>query len=138
MVWKTRKSPGWKRSLLYVAIVLSALVAYRVYSEYAGPRFEEGLHKLEADTKKMLPRKVDEFTTWVDVKYERSKSIYWYVIDKKDGAVDSRELEQNVRSQLCANADAFRTIREKSFSFEYHYVDKAQVSLAQFTIATCP
>jgi hypothetical protein len=133
-----RMSPGWKRSLVFAAIFILAAVTYRVYSEHAGPRFDEGLQKLEADTKKTLPRKVDERTTWVDVKYERTKNIYWFVMDTKDGTVDPRELEQDVHSQLCANADALRTIREKRFSYEFHYVNKAQVSLANFTIAKCP
>jgi hypothetical protein len=40
------------------------LVAYRVYSELAGPGFEERLKRIEGDAKKSLPMKLDDVTTW--------------------------------------------------------------------------
>src|SRR6266851_2090804 len=126
-------SPTWKRSLIFTALLMSVAVAYTVYSEQAGPRFDAGLKKLEADAKSKLPMKVDEITTWVDVKYEASKSTYWYVMDvKAEETLDTHALEQGVRNQVCANADTLRTIREKGFSYEYHYVDKARAVLAAF------
>ena len=131
------KSPTWKRSLAYGAVIASVAVAYRVYSEYAGPRFEDGLQKLEADTKRTLPKKVDEITTLVDVKFERTKNIYWYVMDTKDGTIDGHKLEQLVRNNVCSNSEMMRTIKEKGFTYEYHYVNKEQVALGTFTIAKC-
>ena len=114
-------------------------MSYRVYSEYAGPRWYAGLKKHEDDAKKNLPKTVDDATTWVDVRYEPTKTTYWYVVDtsKIDMGAPS-EIEQKVQQGLCANAEALRTIREKGFSYEYHYDTKAGGALAHFTITTCP
>jgi hypothetical protein len=132
-------SPGWRRSLLSVALVTFVVVAYKVYSEQAGRRFDEGLKKLEADAKSKLPIKVDEFTTLVDVTYKPRKNIYWYVMEVRDGErVDRQQLKQRAQNQACGNADALRAIKEKGFTYEYHYTDKARATLAAFTIANCP
>lgn len=129
---------SWKRSLVYGAIITAVAVGYRVYSEYAGARFDEGLQKLETDMKKTLPRKVDEITTLEDVKYERSKNSYWYVVDTNVTVFDQHDLERTIQNQVCANADAARTIKEKGFSYEYHYVNKERAFLTTFTITKCP
>jgi hypothetical protein len=128
----------WWKWLLYPAIFVAVAVAYRVYSETAGPRFDEGLKKLEADMKRQLPMKVDEITTLVDVKYQPTNTIYWYVMDTTDYTVDPHALEQNIHVALCSNAEALRTIKEKGFTYEYHYVNKERAFLAAFTITKCP
>ncbi len=132
-------SPMSRRSLISIALVAFIVVAYEVYSERADRRSDEGLKKLEADAKRKLPVKVDAFTTLVDLRYEPRKNIYWYVIEVRDGErVDRQELKQRAQNQVCGDADALRTIREKGFSYEYHYTDKARATLAAFTIANCP
>ena len=68
-------SPIWKRSLIAIALLASLVVAYKVYSDRAGRRFDAELKKLEADAKSRLPVKVDQFTTLVDVKYEPRKKV---------------------------------------------------------------
>jgi len=113
-------------------------VTYWVYSETSGPRFDQGLQKREADMKKTLPRKVDDITTLEDVKYEGTKNVYWLSIDAGDGSIDASDLQHRTQSLLCSNGDIARTIKEKGFSYEYHYVNKERVSLATFTIADCP
>ena len=135
-------SPSWKRTLIIAALVTLVTVAYRVWSEVAGPRFEEelaDLAKIEADAKSKLPIKIDQTTTFVDLKYEPKKTVYWYVIDvPSNQQIDTNELEKNIRSYVCANSESSRSIREKGFSFEYHYLNKAKTPLATFTVAKCP
>jgi hypothetical protein len=133
-------SPVWKkRSLITIALITSLVVAYNVYSDRAGRRFDEDLKKLEADAKGKLPIKVNEFTTLVDVTYEPHKKVYWYVMEVKDGErVERQKLKQSAQDQLCGNADALRMIKEKGVSYEYHYMDKARATIVVFTIADCP
>lgn len=132
-------SPMARRSLISIALVTLIVAAYKVYSEQADRRFDEGLKKLEADARSKLPIKVDEFTTLVDLRYEPRKNIYWYVIEVREGdRVDRQKLKQRAQDQVCGNADALRTIKEKGFSYEYHYTDKTRATLAAFTIANCP
>jgi hypothetical protein len=38
---------SWQRSLIATAVIVAVLVAYRVYSELAGPGFEERLKRIE-------------------------------------------------------------------------------------------
>jgi hypothetical protein len=132
-------SPVWKRSLITITLITSLGVAYNVYSEQTGRRFDADLKKLEADAKGRLPIKVDEFTTLVDVTYEPHKKVYWYVMEVKDGErVERQKLKQSAQNQLCGNADALRMIREKGVTYEYRYMDKARATLVAFTIASCP
>src|SRR5437870_161847 len=112
----------------FIAVVLFtvAAVGYRVLSELARPRRDGGLSKVEVEMKEKLTMKVDYVTTLVDVKYERRKATYWFVIDLKgDAAIDPMELKKSVRNTACANAEILRTIRDKGFTYEYHYSDKA-------------
>src|SRR5262245_50491171 len=132
-------SPVWKRSFITIALLASLVVAYKVYSDQAGRRFDADLKKLEADAKRGLPIKVDEFTRLVDVKYEPHKRVYWYVMEVKDGErVERQKLRQSAQDQLCGNADALRTIKEDGVSYEYHYMDKTRATVVDFTIANCP
>jgi hypothetical protein len=39
--------------------------------------------------------------------------------------------------RMCANEELSQAINERGFSYEYHYVNKAQAFLAAFTIAKC-
>jgi hypothetical protein len=133
-------SPVWKkRSLIAIALIASLVVAYDVYRDRAGRRFDEDLKKLDADAKDRLPIKVNEFTTLVDVTYEPHKKIYWYVMEVKDGErVERQKLKQSAQDQLCGNADALRMMKEKGVSYEYHYMTKARATIVVFTIADCP
>ena len=70
--------------VLTTFIVAGVVVGYVVYNKWAGPRFGEGPRRTEADMKSNLPLRVDQNTTLVDVKYERTHSTYWYVVDKAD------------------------------------------------------
>jgi hypothetical protein len=54
--------------LIVTAVFAAVFVAYRVYSELAGPGFEERLKRIEGDAKKSLPMKLDDVTTLVDLK----------------------------------------------------------------------
>ena len=85
-------------------IIVAGAGGYWVYSEWAGPRFEEGLRRTEADMKSNLPLRVDQNTTLVDVKYDRTHSSYWYVIDKAD-QFDAQEAARQVQIRVCTNAD---------------------------------
>jgi hypothetical protein len=72
----------------------------------------------------------------VDVKFEDKKGTYWYVVDFD--ALDQRVLQQITRDQACSNPEVLRTIKEKGFTYEYHYNSKKGAPLATVTIASCP
>jgi len=87
-----------KRDWIILAALIAALAAgYGIYSEWVGP--EVGLHRIEADTKRSLPLRVDPNTTLVDVKYERTHSTYWYAVDNAD-QFDPQETARQVQIGL--------------------------------------
>lgn len=129
---------SWMRSIGMVGVIIVIAAGYRVYSELAGPRLDEGIQKAEADMKKTLPLKVDEVTTLRDVKYERTKNYYWFVIDTKGKMPDARSVEQHVRQNACSNSEVARTIKEKGFSYEYHYANEKGNSIANIVVKSCP
>jgi hypothetical protein len=120
--------------IIPTALIVAGAVGYGVYSEWAGPRFEAGLRRTEADMKSNLPLRVDQNTTLVDVKYERTHSTYWYVIDKAD-QFDPQE--RQVHIGVCTNADNSSTMKKEGFSYEYHYRTKDGLALTDFKISAC-
>jgi hypothetical protein len=99
-------------------------------------RDEEGLRRTEADMKSNLPLRVDQNTTLVDVKYERTHSTYWYVIDKPD-QFDPQETARQVQIGVCTNAENSSTMKKEGFSYEYHYRTKDGLALTDFKVTTC-
>ena len=128
---------SWKHTAVYVVILVAVTTGYRVWSDRAGPRLEENLAKAEADAKSKLnlPAKIDATTTLVDLKFGPTSTSYWYV---SDVALNPLEVERDIKSQVCANSELVRTIKEKGYSYEYHYMNKARATLATFKIAACP
>ena len=92
--------------IILTAFVVAGAVGYLVYSKWA----EEGLRRTKADMKSNLPLRVDQNTTLVDVKYERTHSTYWYVIDKLD-QFDPQETARQVQIGVWANAENSRKKR---------------------------
>ena len=86
--------------------------------------------------KSNLPLRVDQNTTLVDVKYDRTHSTYWYVIDKPD-QFDPQEIARQVQIGVCANADNSSTMKKEGFSYENHYRTKDRLALADFKINAC-
>src|SRR5437588_10797309 len=121
--------------IILPVFIVAVAVGYGVYSEWAGP--EAGLHRIEADMKSNLPFRVDQNTTLVDVKYERTHSTYWYVIDNPD-QFDPQETARQVQMGVCTNADNSSTMKKEGFSYEYHYKTKDGLALTDFKVATCP
>jgi len=117
-------------------IVAGVVVGYVVYNKWARPRFEGGLRRTEADMKSNLPLRVDQNTTLVDVKYKRTYSAYWYVVDKAD-QFDAQETARQVQIGVCTNADNSSTMKKEGFSYEYHYRTKEGLALADFKINAC-
>ena len=120
--------------IILPVFIVAVAVGYGVYSEWAGP--EAGLHRIEADMKSNLPLRVDQNTTLVDVKYERTHSTYWYVIDNPD-QFDPQETARQVQMGVCTNADNSRTMKKEGFSYEYHYKTKDGLALTDFKVTTC-
>jgi hypothetical protein len=54
--------------------------------------------------KSNLPLRVNQNTTLVDVKYDRTHSTYWYVIDNPD-QFDPQEMARQVQIGVCTNAE---------------------------------
>jgi hypothetical protein len=99
--------------IILTALIVAVAVGYGVYSKWAGPRFEAELRRTEADMKSNLPLRVDQNTTLVDVKYDRTHSIYWYVIDKAD-QFDPQETARQVQIGVCTNAENSRTMKKQT------------------------
>ena len=114
------------------AFIVAVAVGYGVYSKWT----EDGLRRTEADMKRNLPLRVDQNTTLVDVKYDRTHSTYWYVIDKAD-QFDPQETARQVQIGVCTNADNSSTMKKEGFSYEYHYKTKDGLALADFKVTTC-
>ena len=66
--------------IILTAVIVAGAVGYGIYSKWT----EDGLRRTEADMKSILPLRVDQNTTLVGVKYDKTNSTYWYVIDKPD------------------------------------------------------
>jgi hypothetical protein len=118
--------------IILTAFIVAGAVGYVVYSKWA----EEGLRRTEADMKSNLPLRVDQNTTLVDVKYERTHSIYWYVIYKPD-QFDAQETARQVQIGVCTNADNSSSMKKEGFSYEYHYKTKDGLALTDFKVTTC-
>ena len=83
-----------------------------------------------------VPLRVDPNTTLVDVKYERTHSTYWYVIDKPD-QFDPQETARQVQNRVCINVENSSTMKKEGFSYEYHYGTKDGLTLTDFKITNC-
>ena len=118
--------------IILTAVIVAGAVGYGVYSKWT----EDGLSRTEADMKSNLPLRVDQNTTLVDVKYGRTHSTYWYVVDKAD-QFDPQETARRVQSAVCANADNSSTMNKEGFSYEYHYRTKDGLALTDFQITSC-
>jgi hypothetical protein len=118
--------------IILTAFIVASAVGYGIYSKWA----EDGLRRTEADMKSNLPLRVDQNTTLVDVKYDRTHSAYWYVIDKPD-QFDAQETARQVQVGVCTNAENSSTMKKEGFSYEYHYRTKDGLALADFKITTC-
>jgi hypothetical protein len=118
--------------IILTAFIIAGAIGYVVYSKWA----EEGLRRTEADMKSNLPLRVDLNTTLVDVKYERTHSTYWYVIDKPD-QFDPQETARQVQIGVCTNAENSSTMKKEGFSYEYHYRTKDGLALTDFKITSC-
>ena len=118
--------------IILTAVIVAGAVSYGVYSRWT----EEGLRRTEADMKSNLPLRVDQNTTLVDVKYDRTHNTYWYVIDKPD-QFDAQETARRVQGGVCTNAENSSTMKKEGFSYEYHYKTKEGLALADFKITTC-
>ena len=118
--------------IILTAFIVVGAVGYGIYSKWT----EEGLRRTEADMKSNLPLRVDQNTTLVDVKYDRTHSSYWYVIENAD-QFDPQETARQVQSGVCTNAENSSTMKKDGFSYEYHYRTKDGRPLTDFKITTC-
>jgi hypothetical protein len=118
--------------IILAALIVAVAVGYLIYSKWT----EDGLRRTEADMKSNLPLRVDQNTTLVDVKYDRTHSAYWYVIDKPD-QFDAQETARQVQIGVCTNAENSSTMKKEGFSYEYHYRTKDGLALTDFKVTTC-
>jgi hypothetical protein len=132
MFWLRRRDWIILTAFIVASAVIAGAVGYLAYSKWA----EERLRRTEADMKSNLPLRVDQNTTLVDVKYDRTHGTYWYVIDKAD-QFDPQETARQVQIGVCTNADNSSTMKKEGFSYEYHYRTKDGLALTDFKITTC-
>ena len=93
--------------IILTVFIVAGAVGYGIYSVRKST--EDKLRRTEADMKSNLPLRVDQNTTLVDVKYDRTHSTYWYVIENAD-QFDPQEM-----SALPSKADMFRHDRDVRF-----------------------
>ena len=120
--------------IILTALIVAGAVGYGIYSVRKST--EDKLRRTEADMKSNLPLRVDQNTTLVDVKYGKTHSTYWYVVDKAD-QFDPQETARRVQSGVCANADNSSTMKKEGFSYEYHYRTNDGLPLTDFKITSC-
>src|SRR5262249_3451037 len=120
--------------IILTAFILAVALGYGVYREWTGP--EAGLHRIEANMKSNLPLRVDPNITLVDVKYEGTHSTYWYAVDNAD-QFDPQETARQVQIGVCADAENSRAVKQEGFGYEYHYMTKEGLALADFKITIC-
>ena len=113
--------------IILAALIVAGAAGYGVYRKWA----DEGLRR-----RSNLPLRVDQNTTLVDVKYDRTHSTYWYVIDNPD-QFDAQETARQVQVGVCTNAENSSTMKKEGFSYEYHYKTKDGLALTDFKITTC-
>ena len=118
--------------IILTAFIVAVAVGYWIYNKWA----EEGLRRSEVDMKSNLPLRVDQNATLVDVKYDRTHSAYWYVIDKPD-QFDAQETARQVQIGVCTNAENSSTMKKEGFSYEYHYRTKDGLALTDFKVTSC-
>jgi len=118
--------------IILTAFIVAGAVGYGIYSNW----MENGLRRAEADMKSNLPLRADQNTTLVDVKYDKTHSTYWYVIDKPD-QFDAQETARQVQIGVCNNADNSSTMKKEGFSYEYHYKTKDGLALTDFKVTSC-
>ena len=118
--------------IILPALIVAGAVGYVLYTKWA----EEGLRRTEADMKSNLPLRLDQNATLADVKYDRTHTAFWYVIDKPD-QFDAQETARQVQIGVCTNAENSSTMKKEGFSYEYHYRTKDGLALTDFKITTC-
>jgi hypothetical protein len=100
--------------IILTVFIVGDAGGYGIYSKWT----EDGLRRTEADMKSNLPLRVDQNATLVDVKYDRTHSTYWYVIDRTD-QFDPQKTARRVQMGVCTNADNSSTMKKEGFSYEY-------------------
>src|SRR5215813_11296239 len=123
---------GRRDWIILTAFIVAGAVGYGIYSKWA----DDGLRRTAADMKSNLPLRLDPNTTLVDVRYDRTHSSYWYVIDKPD-QFDPQETARQVQIGVCNNADNSSTMKKEGVSYEYHYRTKDGLALTDFIVTTC-
>jgi hypothetical protein len=118
--------------IILTAFIVAVGIGYGVYRKWTA----EGLHRTETDMKSNLPLRVDQNTTLVDVKYDKTHSIYWYVIDNAN-QFDPQQTARQIQIGVCNNAENSSTMKKEGFSYEYHYRTKDGLTLTDFKITTC-
>ena len=118
--------------IILTAVIVAGAVGYGIYGKWT----EEGLRRTEADMKSNLPLRVDQNTTLVDVKYDRTHSTFWYVIDKPH-QFDPQETARQVQNGVCNNDENSSTMKKEGFTYEYHYRTKDGLALTDFKVTTC-
>jgi hypothetical protein len=98
--------------------------------------------------KKTLPKKIDEITTWVDIKYADNVIDYIYKAEIDTSAYSEEEvkvLKDNIQNEACvrAYADMCPKIKpmfiDKGIDMRIVYLDKAdkEISACEFNKITC-
>ncbi len=126
---------------------VSEKVAQEEVSEEANA--QETQIRFMLDTiKKTLPKKIDEITTWIDIKYADSVIDYIYKAEIDTASFSAEEvkvLKDNIQNEACARAYSEMCPKikpmfiDKGIDMRIIYLDKAdgEISSCEFNKTTC-
>jgi hypothetical protein len=133
---RLRRLEKFSIAFTLIAGVFVGLGQFMKQSSHLIPETDRRLRTLKGE----LPKKIDDITTMVDLNLAPTGATFWYVVDFSvhNKPKEPHELEQSAQREICANTDMSRLIKKHGHSYEFHYASRAGVSLADFTIASCP
>jgi FlaA1/EpsC-like NDP-sugar epimerase len=125
----------WTSKAQKVAIISTGAIAFALVRWWMAPApVHDQLVAAAATAKRDLPVKIDDVTTYRDVRVEGNRMIYIY--DVTLNSIDTPTAQANLTKAFYAE-DSMRKgiIAGVSYSYEYWNAGKL---LSQFTITSCP
>jgi hypothetical protein len=130
---RPRLSRSLAKILLFVAAATALVGGPKLYSAW---QLHEMLLAAQSEIQKQLPKKVDVYTTLIDVQVGFTAWTYLYEVTIPKSKFDLAALERIVRRDVCAS-DMNKRMSD-GVSYNHEYRDKAGSILGQFEIARCP
>lgn len=126
-----------------------------IEEDYTAPMEETKEQKQEKEiltmmsvVKKTLPKKIDDITSWVDIKYQDKVVSYIYKADvdiSSFSAEDKEKLSESIKNESCLNAYTTMCPKikpmfiDEGINMQIRYIDKQdkELSSCEFNQTTC-